>query len=96
MLAQSVARSRVQESGEQPKDRAIGMPLEALESEVLQLRAEDRARLLDRVVASLDADAARDTAWDAVAARRDDAAQRDPTLLAPLDEAMARLRSGLD
>jgi hypothetical protein len=46
----------------------VAIPLEALESRVLQLPTADRVRLLDRVVASLDADATRDAAWDAVAA----------------------------
>jgi hypothetical protein len=60
---------------------------EALEAEVLKLPAAQRAKLLDRVVASLDADAARDAAWDAVAARR----QADPQL-EPLEQVLARLR----
>jgi len=45
-------------------------PLEALAEEVLQLPPEARVRLLDRVVASLDADRARDAAWDALAGAR--------------------------
>ena len=73
----------------------MAMPLEALEAEVLQLRTEDRVRLLDRVVASLDADAAREAAWDAVAARRDDAAQQDATLMVSIDDALTRLRASL-
>ena len=73
----------------------MGMPLEALEAEVLQLRTEDRVRLLDRVVASLDADAAREAAWDAVAARRDASAQQDPTLMLSMDDALTRLRASL-
>ena len=46
----------------------MSRPLEALAEEVLQLPTE---KLLDRVVASLDADRKRDEAWDALAARRD-------------------------
>jgi hypothetical protein len=38
-------------------------PLEALAEEVLQLAPEARAKLLDRVIESLDADRARDAAW---------------------------------
>lgn len=49
----------------------MSIPLEALETELLRLPTAERARLLDRVVASLDADAERDRAWDALAARRD-------------------------
>ena len=44
-----------------PLVHAMSVPLEALESEVLRLSAADRTRLLDRVVASLDADGARET-----------------------------------
>lgn len=73
----------------------MDIPLEALEAQVLQLPTADRVRLLDRVVASLDADAARDAAWDAVAARRDDEAMSDPSLLVPLDDVLARLRAAL-
>ena len=71
------------------------IPIEVLEAQVLRLPTADRVRLLDRVVASLDADAARDAAWDAVAARREAEIDQDPTLLVPLDEALARLRAEL-
>ena len=71
------------------------IPIEALEAQVLKLPTADRVRLLDRVVASLDADATRDAAWDAVAARREAEIERDPSLLVPLDEALARLRAEL-
>jgi len=70
----------------------MGTPLEALESKVLKLATSDRVRLLDRVVASLDADAARDARWNAVAARREAEAERDPSLLLSLDDVLARLR----
>ncbi|KQP36173.1 addiction module protein [Pseudorhodoferax sp. Leaf274] len=49
----------------------MSIPLESLETELLRLPTAERARLLDRVVASLDADADRDRAWDAIAASRD-------------------------
>lgn len=45
-------------------------PIETLADEELNLSTADRARLLDRVVESLDADRRRDEAWDALAARR--------------------------
>ena len=49
----------------------MSLPVEALELEVLRLPVADRERLLDRVIASLDADKARDKAWDPLAAKRD-------------------------
>ena len=52
--------------------------------------------MLDRVVASLDADASRDAAWDAVAAARDGQAESDPGLLIPLDDVLVRLRAELN
>lgn len=71
------------------------MPLEALESEVLRLPTAERQRLLDRVVASLDADARRDAAWDALARAREQAARHDPSLVVPLDDVLAQLRAEL-
>jgi len=49
----------------------MSRPLDVLAEEVLQLPTEARSKLLDRVVASLDADLKRDQAWDVLAARRD-------------------------
>jgi hypothetical protein len=74
----------------------MSTPLEALESEILRLPTADRARLLDRVVASLDADTARDAAWDAVAAQRDAEIESGAVQAVPLDQALARLRSELE
>ena len=71
----------------------MATPIEILEAEVLQLPKAERIRLLDRVVASLDADAARDAAWDALAARRDAEIERDPSALLKLDEVLAALRA---
>jgi len=71
----------------------VGIPVEVLESELLQLPKADRIRVLDRVVASLDADTARDAAWDAVAAQRDAEADQDPSVLLELDDVLARLRA---
>ncbi|CAM3817685.1 hypothetical protein [Roseateles saccharophilus] len=61
---------------------------ETLEAEVLKLPPAQRAKLLDRVVASLDTDAARDAAWEAVAAQRD----AESAQFEPLDEVLAKLR----
>ncbi len=71
----------------------MGMPVEVLEAELLLLPKADRIRVLDRVVASLDADAARDAAWDAVAAQRDAQVDRDPSVLLDLDNVLAQLHA---
>ncbi len=71
----------------------MGMPVEILEAELLQLSKADRIRVLDRVVASLDIDAQRDVAWDAVAAQRDAEGRRDPSVLLPLDDVLSKLRA---
>ena len=71
------------------------LPLEALQSEVLRLPAADRRRLLDRVIASLDEDAARHAAWDQLAAQREAAAAADPSLYSTLNEALAQVRTEL-
>ncbi len=71
------------------------MPIEALEAALLQLPTSERARLLDRVVASLDADAARDRAWDALAAQRDAEIASGAATDVPGPDAVARLRAEL-
>lgn len=71
-------------------------PLEALAEEVLQLAPEARARLLDRVVASLDADRARDAAWDTLAAQRDAELESGEAVAIPVEQALARLRAELE
>ena len=69
--------------------------LEALESEVLRLPVADRVRLLDRVVASLDADATRDAAWDALAAQRDAEIDAGSATESSVDDVVARLEAEL-
>ena len=71
-----------------PLELAMDTTFEALEAEVLKLPSAQRAKLLDRVVASLDADAARDAAWDAVAAQR----EAEHSQFEPLADVIARLR----
>jgi hypothetical protein len=45
--------------------------LETIEAQILRLSGSDRARLLDRLILSLDEDKTRDAAWDTLAAERD-------------------------
>jgi hypothetical protein len=73
----------------------MSMPIEALEAELLRLPTADRARLLDRIIASLDADKARDEAWDRLAAQRDEEIERGQSTPVPGPEALARLRAEL-
>ncbi|MBK6728233.1 MAG: addiction module protein [Xanthomonadales bacterium] len=71
------------------------IPVETLEVELLRLPASDRARLLDRIVASLDDDQSRDAAWEAVAAQREAALAIGEAAEVSLDEVLARLRTEL-
>ena len=66
---------------------------EALQAEVLRLPQGQRARLLERLMASLDQDAEVETAWDAEAARREAALDAGQVKAVPFDEAMARLEA---
>jgi len=67
--------------------------LEALQAEVLRLSPSDRARLLDRLIASLDVDAQAEAAWDAVAAEREGQLQSGAAQAVSLDVAIARLET---
>ncbi|MFZ2987902.1 addiction module protein [Ideonella sp.] len=67
--------------------------LETLQAEVLRLPLADRARLLDRLIASLDMDASTDAAWDALAEQRDQSLSSGAVTAVPLDEAVARLEA---
>lgn len=69
--------------------------IEALAEEVLLLPTDARSRLLDHVVASLDADRARDEAWDALAARRDAEIESGAGTVVSGSEVIARLRTEL-
>lgn len=71
-------------------------PIEAIAEEVLQLSTEARSKLLDRVVASLDADRKRDEAWDALAARRDAEIESGESAVVSGSDVVARLRAELD
>lgn len=67
--------------------------LEALEVEVLRLPAEDRSRLLDRLIESLDDEKALDEAWDKEAARRDAEIESGTSIPVDGKEVIARLRA---
>lgn len=67
--------------------------LEVLQAEVLRLSPADRARLLDRLVASLDVDANVEAAWDAVADQREQELDAGAVAGVPLELAIARLEA---
>jgi hypothetical protein len=71
------------------------LPIEALAEEVLRLPTGARSWLLDRVVASLDRDRARDAAWDVLAAERDAEIEAGTVAEVSGPEAVARLRAEL-
>lgn len=72
------------------------MTLETVESAVLRLPPSDRARLLDRLIASLDAQpedmAAIDAAWDALADAREAALATGAAITLSKEELRAVLR----
>ena len=67
--------------------------LETLQAEVLRLSPSDRARLLDRLIASLDVDTQAEDAWDAVADQREGELETGSAQGVPLDVAIARLEA---
>jgi putative addiction module component (TIGR02574 family) len=68
--------------------------VELLEAEALQLSAAERARLLERLIASLDADPEVDDAWAAEVEPRNAEIEAGTVSLVPGPEALARLRAG--
>ncbi|MCD0422249.1 addiction module protein [Rubrivivax sp. JA1024] len=67
--------------------------LEVLQAEVLRLSPADRARLLDRLIASLDVDAKAEAVWDELADRREIELAAGEVAAVPLDIAVARLEA---
>lgn len=71
----------------------MSITLETLEVEVLRLTPEDRSRLLDRLIESLDDEKVLDEAWDREAARRDAEIEDGTSVPVGGKEAVARLRA---
>ena len=67
--------------------------LEVIEAQVLRLSSTDRAKLLDRLILSLDQDKARDQAWDELAERRDAEIEGGQDVALDGPEALAQLRA---
>jgi putative addiction module component (TIGR02574 family) len=69
--------------------------LEILEAEVLQLAPADRSHLLERLIASLDADPEVEEAWEREADRREAELESGLIAAVPVEEAIALLRAKL-
>jgi hypothetical protein len=69
--------------------------LDALESEVLKLGPADRSHLLERLIASLDADPEVESAWDLEADRREASLASGAVIEVSAQDAMNRLRQRL-
>lgn len=73
------------------------MPLsvEDLEAQALSLPAEDRARLLERLIASFEPKSPAQAAWMQLAQRRREAARAGRVQMVSGEEAVARIRDRL-
>jgi putative addiction module component (TIGR02574 family) len=69
------------------------LSIDELEAEVLRLGAEDRARLLERLIASFEPDSRVERAWVAEALRREAEISSGKVKLVPGAEAVARVRA---
>jgi putative addiction module component (TIGR02574 family) len=67
--------------------------VEVLEAEALQLPAADRARLVERLIASLDMDPQVEEAWAAEVERRNAEIESGAVSLIPGPEALAELKA---
>jgi putative addiction module component (TIGR02574 family) len=67
--------------------------VEALEAEALQLSAAERARLVERLIASLDVDPEVEAAWAAEVERRNAEIENGAVSLIPGPEALAKLKA---
>lgn len=71
----------------------MSLTIESLEAEALQLNAADRARLVERLIASLDADPEIEDAWATEVERRHAEIENNMATLLPGADALARLRA---
>ena len=72
---------------------AMSPTVEALEAEALQLSATKRARLIERLIASLDVDPAVEDAWAPEVERRNAEIESGAVSLIPGPEAVAKLKA---
>jgi putative addiction module component (TIGR02574 family) len=73
----------------------MSTPVHDLEAEVLSLPPEDRARLLERLIASFEPQSRSQRAWLELARRRQADVKSGAAHMVPGDEALARVRARL-
>ena len=71
----------------------MAVPVEDLEAQALSLPPEDRARLLERLIASFEPKSPAQAAWIQIAQRRRDDVRAGRAAMLPGDEALARVRA---
>jgi putative addiction module component (TIGR02574 family) len=71
----------------------MAVPVEDLEAQALSLPPEDRARLLERLIASFEPKSPAQAAWLDLARRRRDDVRAGRTAMVPGDEALARAKA---
>jgi hypothetical protein len=67
--------------------------LEVLQAEVLRLPTADRAKLLDRLITSLDVDAEIEAEWDSIAEDREQELNSGAREAIPVEIVIARLEA---
>lgn len=70
-------------------------PVHDLEAQVLDLPPEDRARLLERLIASFEPKSKAQEAWMQLARRREEEVRAGQVSMVPGHEALARVRARL-
>jgi hypothetical protein len=71
----------------------VSSNLEVLQAEVLRLPPIDRAKLLNRLIVSIDVDAETEAAWDSLAEKREQELWSGTVEAASVDAAIARLEA---
>lgn len=71
----------------------MSLTVEVLEAEALNLSATERARLIERLIVSLDAEPDVDAAWAAEVERRHAEVESGAVTLLPGAETLARLKA---
>jgi putative addiction module component (TIGR02574 family) len=89
------ASARVSFAGNQPSGVRMSSQLEAVEAQALKLTAEERAKLADRLIASLFQDQQIEEAWAVEVERRIEKIESGRSKLIPAAEAIARARAAI-